>query len=90
MRIKGGGSAGSALLRYLRHAPSKGKVTFFTLRGREVKDLKEILQWFYLGADRWLQNNWAGLLIWGYIFWMVAITFSPDPVDFDAISAHLD
>jgi hypothetical protein len=55
-----------------------------------VKDLKEVWRWIYLGADRWLQDNWKGLLIWGYIIWMVFITFSPDPVDFDAISAHLD
>lgn len=55
-----------------------------------MKDLKEILRWIYLGTDRWLQNNWAGLLIWVYIFWMIAITFRLEPVDFDAISAHLD
>jgi hypothetical protein len=74
----------------LRHPPSKGKVGFFTLRVGLVKDQKQFLERLYLGTDRWLQNNWKGLLIWGYIFWMVAITFSPDPVDFDAISAHLD
>jgi hypothetical protein len=60
------------------------------LRAGLVKDLVEILRWIYLGADRWLQDNWKGILIWGYIIWMVFITFSPDPVDFDAISAHLD
>ena len=55
-----------------------------------MKELKEIMRWIYLGADSWLQHNWKGLLIWGYIIWMVFITFSPDAVDFDAIAAHLD
>lgn len=52
--------------------------------------MKELLREIYLATDRWLQDNWTIILYIALTIWIFSPLFTSEPVDFEAISAHLD